>query len=95
MSRYRKRPIEVDAIQWNGYNLDEVQEWSEGKVRSAKPWKQNYGVLTVPTLHGDTDAYTTCWIIRGPSGDYWPCAADIFAEFYEPVPVVGGEDKQQ
>lgn len=83
--KYRKKPIEVEAIQFNGYNHAEIKEWSNGKVVSAKPWKENYGWLTMETLEGIMEAGYSDWIIKGIEGEFYPVKESIFIATYEAV----------
>lgn len=83
--KYRKKPIEIEAIQFNGYNQDEIKEWSNGKVVSAKPWKQNYCVMEVSTLEGIMDVGESDYVIKGIEGEFYPCKESIFIKTYEAV----------
>ena len=83
--KFRKRPVVIDAIQFDGYNHTEIYEWSEGNVKSAKPWKEGYYCLAIETLEGVMEAFEGDWIIRGVKGEYYPCKPDIFLMTYEPV----------
>jgi len=85
MMRFRKKPIVIDAIKWDGHNLREIVEWSEGCARSAKPHKDFYDWLAIETLEGIMEAYVGDWIIRGIKGEFYPCKPDIFEATYEPV----------
>lgn len=31
--RYRKKPVEIEAVQWTGENLEEIEEFAKGYVR--------------------------------------------------------------
>lgn len=33
MPKFKKKPVEVEAVQWNGKNLKEVVEFAAGRVR--------------------------------------------------------------
>ncbi len=85
--QFQKRPVKVQAIRNDGSDACAVliEEWSGGLAHRAKPWKTDYGVIEVETLHGPTDAWYGCWVIKGPTGDFWPCEPEVFAESYEPV----------
>ena len=83
--KYRKKPIEIEAIQFDGYNHDEIKEWSNGKVVSAKPWKPNYGWLEVTTLEGVMDINVGDFVIKGIEGEFYPCKESIFFKTYEAV----------
>ena len=80
MARYRKKPVEVDAVQWTGTNVREVQAFASGdKIQYGD------GLLVISTLEGDARASPGDWIIRGIRGEYYPCKPDIFTATYEPV----------
>lgn len=92
MARYRKRPIVVDAIQWTGDNLWEVQEfagggtyfWNLDPVDAGDDPEMTAEVYD--KLHSTwVGVYTGQWIIRGIQGELYPCADDVFAETYEEV----------
>lgn len=83
--KYRKKPIEVEAIQFDGYNHDEIKSWSNGKVVSAKAWKPNYCQLEVHTLEGVMDINIGYFVIKGIEGEFYPCKESIFLKTYEAV----------
>jgi len=88
MPMFRKRPVEVEAWQYKGGPLLQGDpDWVAEKTEPV--CAVMIGVATVAlrvfTLHGPTVAKPNDWIIKGPSGDVWPCKPDIFAATYEPV----------
>lgn len=83
--KYRKKPIEIEAIQFTGYNHDQIKEWSNGKVVSAKAWKPNYCQLEVHTLEGVMDVNISDFVIKGIEGEFYPCKQSIFIATYEAV----------
>ncbi len=78
--RFRKKPVEVDAIQWNGENRDEVHNFITG-------FSSNIGAdgILIRTLEGDHRADIGDWVIKGVSGEFYPCKPDIFDLTYELV----------
>ena len=30
--RYRKKPVEIEAVQWTGENLEEIEEFAKGAL---------------------------------------------------------------
>lgn len=32
--KYRKKPVIIEAIKWNGKNLSEIDEFTSGKVKN-------------------------------------------------------------
>lgn len=91
MPKFRKKPVVIDAIQWNGSNLSEVIKFT-GLHHSAQKWtwEEYEGVvvrdgLKIFTLEGPLNASVGDWIIRGVHGEFYPCKPDIFEKTYEPV----------
>lgn len=80
--KYRKKPVEVEAIEWTGHNLNEVYEFV-GYPR----FEYNTGLdkLSIHTLEGTMEANTGDFIIKGVKGEFYPCKPDIFAMTYEEV----------
>ena len=85
MSKFRKKPVVIDAIQWNG-------KWNDIKElfpieNASSPTNINYelGQVTIHTLEGDMVANLTDWIIKGVNGECYPCKNEIFLKTYEPV----------
>jgi hypothetical protein len=94
ITRYRKRPIEVDTIQWTGDNEAEVQAFTGGASR--------FYALDAEDREGSDDpeataavfdklhstwvlVYTGQHVVRGVKGEYYPIAEDVLAETYETV----------
>lgn len=100
MPKYRKKPVEIEAIQWNG--LADLG-------RDIIDWANSYGVtityscifeegqtqcpggevgtheLEINTLEGVVTAQAGDWVIKGVKNEFYPCKSDIFAETYEEV----------
>ena len=76
---FRKKPVVIEAIQYNGNNAIEIMAWaklpeiSEGLL----------GGLEIETREGTMKADTGDWIIRGVKGEFYPCKPDIFEATYE------------
>lgn len=83
--KYRKKPLIVDAIQFDGYNHDELSVFSEGSCRSCKPWKSDYSYIEVKTLEGTMEGTIGHWLVRGIEGEFYFCHPDIFNKTYERV----------
>jgi hypothetical protein len=81
MTKYRKKPVVIDAVQWTGDNFHEVDEFTNETCL----WDSEGLGLIIPTLEGDHLACVGDWIIRGVKGEFYPCKPDIFAWTYEPV----------
>lgn len=97
ISKYIKRPIEVEALQIHG-NVEEIKEFI-GENGDAHIWDdqrkagagQPYTVATIYTLEGVMKATDGDYIIKGVKGEFYPCQKDIFEETYE---LVESEDKE-
>ncbi|SBV84067.1 hypothetical protein SP42694_1926 [Streptococcus pneumoniae] len=76
--KYRKKPVVVEAVQWNGNNHKEVINFAENKI-----WFDALGNIWIATLESDMVAKKGDYIIKGVQGEYYPCKPDIFAETYE------------
>lgn len=74
MARYRKKPIEIDAVHYDGT--------VEAANRRAHATKPELGIV-IHTLEGDMTASVGDWIIQGVQGEFYPCTPDIFAATYE------------
>ena len=82
MPRYRKKPVEIDAWQWNGQSL--VEEWPDWLVPSERLFSIGR-YLVIKTLEGELTASPGDWIIRGVKGELYPCRDDIFQQTYDPA----------
>lgn len=76
--KYRKKPVVVEAVRWNGNNHKEVIDFAENKI-----WFDELGNIWIVTLEGDMVAKKGDYIIKGVQGEFYPCKPDIFAETYE------------
>lgn len=91
MPRYRKKPIEVEARNWDGTTEGAllIIEWVTshgGAIASAfRPEFQGRHTLAVKTLEGRMHAAPGWWIIRGVVGEFYPCDPEVFAATYEVV----------
>jgi hypothetical protein len=84
VSRFRKLPVEIQAVQYTGDNADEVIAWV-----GPDAYDTLRGQLVIHTLEGDHVATPHDWIIRGVEGEHYPCKPSIFDATYEPIGVTG------
>ncbi len=82
--KYRKKPVVVEAIQYNGKNKVEIQLFVNMYLDETSKG------LKIPTLEGDMFASVGDYIIKGVKGEFYPCKPDIFEQTYELV----GEDNE-
>lgn len=86
--RYRKKPIEIDAIQLTQENVAAVEAFINGKAREQMlpgPGRGMHAGVVITTLEGKMLASWGDWVIRGIKGEFYPCRDDIFEATYEPV----------
>lgn len=81
MAKYRKKPVEIEAIQWTGENINEVMDFM--KWRNASHDK--HSGLVIHTLEGNHNALTGDFIIKGIAGEFYPCKPEIFVLTYDAV----------
>lgn len=88
---YRKKPVTIEAVCWNGKNFDEVMNFMNDNLGSklnyedAEEHSLKYGTVSIRTLEGTMTASKGDWIIKGIKGEYYPCKPDIFEQTYEKV----------
>jgi hypothetical protein len=80
MPKYRKKPVVIEAVQWDGTNYDEIGDWMGLNATC-----EINGAFVIPTLEGDHLARVGDWIIKGVAGEFYPCKPDIFERTYEKV----------
>ena len=79
IKKFKKKPVIIEAIQWNGENLSEIDEFTKNEV------KNHESVLIISTLEGDMYVSLNDYIIKGVNGEFYPCKPDIFVKTYEEV----------
>lgn len=78
--KYRKKPAVVEAIQFDGDNFYEVEQFAKGKTF--------YDILErfyISTLEGEMLVSEGDYVIKGVEGEFYPCKPDIFHKTYEEV----------
>lgn len=85
--KYRKKPVVIEAVQWKGDNLQEIDTLAGGFQKGAREYEQDFisDDLIIHTLEGDMKARKGDWIIRGIKNELYPCKSDIFEQTYESV----------
>lgn len=83
--QYRKKPVVIQAIQWDG-NADTANKFIGESY--GVDWdyinSDDRGIL-IPTLEGTMKCNLGDWIIKGVNGEFYPCKPDIFEKTYEPA----------
>ena len=98
IKKYRKLPVIIEAVQYDGANLGIIKKWAEesGSNRNIYQYEYSYRysrdmplayttALVIETLEGEMRANIGDWIIRGISNEFYPCKPDIFKATYEEI----------
>lgn len=96
--KFRKKPVLIEAIQFNGNtNKQEVEEFVGRELKAELESETAYvaGIappifsLLIETKEGTMKAFKGDWIIKEPfptgDRDFYPCKPDIFENTYEPT----------
>lgn len=83
MAFFTKKPVQVEAVQWNGNTLSEVTEWTTEAIESMTLFRVG-NEIQVKTLEGVMTASPNDFLIRGINGEIYPCKPDIFEKTYNP-----------
>lgn len=81
--KYKKKPVVIEAMKWDGKNIDELTVFSKGQVFLEDD------ELVIKTLEdGKTGkakhvASIGDFIIKGVQGEFYFCKPDIFEQTYE------------
>lgn len=99
MSKYRKKPVVIDAVRlgWDTWN-EMCEHAGVGKLEDGKPEgcyldadgkattdAQGKMGLLIPTLEGVMIGTEGDYIIKGVKGEIYACKPDIFEMTYEPA----------
>ena len=85
MARFRKKPIEVEAVQWfPGVEIPGLEHVPGGHASDGSIWPDYAWVKTInghPAKVRPGD-----WVITESDGvHHYPCTAEEFARIYEPA----------
>jgi len=96
MSRWRKKPVVIEAVQWfPGVEVEGVEPEMGASCVDPQCGDSTWdhactaggptGRHFVRTLEGDHRVSPGDWIITGVKGERYPCKPDIFEATYEPA----------
>ncbi len=91
MSKYTKRPITIEALQYDNSNSVEIEKFVGKKLKKELESETAYIAgkappvfsLIIPTLEGDHKALVGDYIIKGIKDEFYPCKPDIFEASYD------------
>ena len=89
--RYRKLPVEIEAVQWTGENYNEIKLFAGqdniGTNTNTIAFREGADTpvvdMYIKTLEGNMYMSKGDYIIKGVNGEFYPCKPDIFAKTYE------------
>lgn len=82
MAQYRKKPVVIEAVPWQGTLTKEVLDLVTCEFSIGDD-----GPMFIPTLEGEMRADLGDWIVKGVKGEVYPVKPDIFEATYEAVEV--------
>ena len=86
--KFRKKPVEVEAIQWVGDNLAQIRNLAGDKVYYDDPviiigYRVIPHNLRIRTPVGEWGVTYGDWIIKFSDGEFAVCRDETFATIYE------------
>ena|ERR1035437_8782192 len=97
MKKFRKKPVEVEAIQYNNLNREEIERFVGKKLNQELESETAYLAgkgapmfsISIETKEGIMKAMRGDWIIKEPfptgDRDFYPCKNEIFNKTYEAI----------
>lgn len=82
MAKYRKKPVIIDAVLFDG-TLSCVEQL--GTYQGSVSQELTGNTVQIETLEGTMTANIGDYIIKGVKGEIYPCKADIFEATYDVV----------
>jgi len=88
MDKYRKKPVIIEAVQFDGLNPTEIKDFvgenCEVEIYDNKVTPPIARII-IHTLEGDMEVSKGDFVIKGVKGEFYPCKPDIFEQTYESV----------
>ena len=85
MKQYCKKPVVIEAIQFDGTNGADIMAAVKLSGRNCTMQEHGTPALVISTLEGVMQANVGDYVIKGVQGKFYPCKPDIFAQTYEVV----------
>lgn len=85
--KFRKKPVVIEAFQYQGDKFELISWMLEVNVHAPKSLNHSIekGEVYIPTLEGEMTASKGDFIICGVKGEFYPCKPEIFEATYEVV----------
>lgn len=90
VQKYQKKPVVIEAIQFDGFNADEIKAFvgdscdveyigEEAHKLGQAPMAAR---ITIHTLEGNMNVSISDYVIKGVKGEFYPCKPNIFIDTY-------------
>lgn len=87
MAKYRKKPVVIEAFQYDGDLSGKdgyyVPKWAVKAFEDGVIKFKDAGDMYIETLEGDMQAHVGDWVIKGVKGELFPCKPDVFEMTFE------------
>ena len=80
MTKYRKKPVTIDAVKFNGTNQNEIADFVGNSLHITPD-----GLVSIHTLEGTMAVSCGDYVIKGVQGEFYPCKPDIFEQTYDEI----------
>lgn len=80
--KYKKLPVIVEAVQFNGENFEEIITFTGDRKN---PYNPRTRQMFIRTREGEMTANEGDYIIKGIAGEFSICRSDLFPLSYELV----------
>ena len=84
MQKFVKKPVVIEAIQYNGTNITEIESFVGAKLATRMSSVEDTQ-LVIPTLEGYMKTSKGDYVIKGIKGEFYPCKPDVFEKTYDVV----------
>lgn len=84
MTSYRKKPVVIEAVQWDGAPKT-ANEFIGERYGTDWEYAKDSEDIVIKTLEGNMTCHVGDYIICGIKGELYPCKPDIFEATYEAV----------
>lgn len=85
MQKFVKKPVVIEAVEYNGANKEEIEAFVGKKLDTVYTELNEPLELKIPTLEGDMKASKGDYVIKGIKGEFYPCKPDVFKSTYNVV----------
>lgn len=82
VQKARKKPVEVEFVQFTGKNKEEIYKQSNGACHNMLYMDSKFKFV-VETLEGVMKVDINDYIIKGVKGEFYPVKPEIFHKTYE------------